>query len=377
MLLRKPYGSDLHRMKTIVVMPAYNAARTLERTVADIPFTHVEEVVLVDDASQDETIKVAERMRSAYPQVVFHIEQLPKNRGYGGNQKECYRIALARGADIIVMLHPDYQYDPRLITHFVDFIRDGYFDVMLGSRIRSRKETLAAGMPSYKYIANRALTLMMNLATGRVLSEWHTGMRAYSRRALESLPLEKFSDDFVFDSQVLLAIAERGYAIGDIPVPCRYFEDASSIDFSRSVAYGLGTVWETAKYLVRTYAQVLTYLVVGGSSVVANLAAYAFLIYVLDIWYIAAAVIAFLVGAVVSFTFHKHATFKERSLERVWKQLALYLGVITANLAINALILYALVDGFGMPKLVGAVISNGVVAVWSFLIFKRMVFVAR
>ena len=245
------------RPKTIVVMPAYNAARTLERTLKDLPMTHVDELILVDDASKDETVAVAERFAKE-SKIPFSVVPLAKNRGYGGNQKECYKAALAKGAEIVVMVHPDYQYDPRLVKHLVDFIAEGYFDVMLGSRIRSRQEALAGGMPTYKYIANRGLTFIENLASGRNLGEWHSGMRAYNAKVLRTLPLESYSDDFVFDQQVLWGIVEHGFTMGDIPVPVRYFEEASSINLKRSTTYGLLTLREVARYLARKAWRSLT-----------------------------------------------------------------------------------------------------------------------
>lgn len=250
------------KLKTVVVMPAYNAEVTLERTVADIPLECVDEIILVDDASKDGTVSLARELAQKHPhlappenrtpgKITFTVAVHDQNKGYGGNQKKCYSLALAREADIIIMLHPDYQYDPRLIRHFVSFIEDGYFDVMLGSRIRSRKEALSGGMPAYKYYSNRFLSFLENIASGQSLSEWHTGMRAYRRNVLESIDFEKFSDDFVFDTQILFAVIERGFSIGDIPVPVRYFEEASSINWKRSIRYGLLTLWETAKFLVR------------------------------------------------------------------------------------------------------------------------------
>lgn len=244
---------NMKKPKTIVVMPAYNAEATLQKTVADIPFECVDEIILVDDASRDKTVERAENLKNNFlksKKIPLTIEKMSRNIGYGGNQKRCYDLALAHSADIVVMLHPDYQYDPKLIKHFVEFIRDGYFDVMLGSRIRTRREALEGGMPAYKYYANRLLTFVENIASGQSLSEWHTGMRAYSREVLESLSYEKFSDDFVFDTQVLFSIVERGYKIGDIPVPVRYFKEASSINFKRSVKYGLQTLLEIFKFLI-------------------------------------------------------------------------------------------------------------------------------
>jgi glycosyltransferase involved in cell wall biosynthesis len=231
-------------LNVIVVLPAYNAAKTLEQTVAEVPKDIVDTIILVDDNSSDETIVVAEKLG-------LIVAKHDKNLGYGGNQKTCYRLALEKGADIVVMLHPDYQYDPKLIRYFVSFIRDGYFDVMLGSRIRSRKEAIAGGMPLYKYYANRILTLIENFAAGYNLSEWHTGMRAYRREVLETIDYRNNSDDFVFDTQVLFQIIGKGYRIGEIPVPVRYSPEASSINFVRSLRYGLHTTWIALTYWVK------------------------------------------------------------------------------------------------------------------------------
>ncbi len=231
-------------MKTIVVLPAYEAEKTLEQTVREIPREVVDEIILVDDASSDKTVQIAKSLG-------IIVEQHSMNKGYGGNQKTCYTLALERHADIIVMLHPDYQYDPKLIPHFIDFIEGNYFDVMLGTRIRTRKEALAGGMPKYKYVANRILTFFQNVITGQNLSEWHTGMRAYKREVLQTINFKNNSDDFVFDSQVLFQIVEHGFRIGEIPVPVRYFPEASSINFARSLRYGLATVLVGLKYLVR------------------------------------------------------------------------------------------------------------------------------
>lgn len=226
--------------KIIVVLPAYNAAETLERTVKDLP-KMVDEIILVDDQSHDETAALAR-------QLGLFVFERDKNGGYGANQKTCYKLALAHGADIVAMIHPDYQYDPKLVKYFAEFIGDNYFDVMLGTRIRSRRETLAGGMPLYKYLANRSLTILENFISGQNLSEWHTGMRAYKREVLMAIDWEHNSNDFVFDSQVLFQIVAHKYRIGEIPVPVRYFKEASSINFGRSLKYGLGTVGVAFKY---------------------------------------------------------------------------------------------------------------------------------
>lgn len=221
--------------RAIVVMPAYNAQSTLEKTVADIPKGAVDEIILVDDCSRDDTVAVARRLG-------LTVIQHERNLGYGGNQKTCYREALARGADVVVMIHPDYQYDSRLVPHLVGLLRTGHCDVVLGNRIRTRREARAGGMPAYKYIANRALTFIENLWLGQNLGECHSGMRAYRRTVLETLPWERNSNDFVFDSQFLVQSVHFGFRLGDIPVPVRYMKEASSISFQRSVTYGLGTL---------------------------------------------------------------------------------------------------------------------------------------
>jgi glycosyltransferase involved in cell wall biosynthesis len=230
-------------MKVIAVMPAYNAARTVEPTVRDIPAGVLDEIILVDDGSTDSTVEVAKRLGLT---VIRH----EANKGYGANQKTCYRLALERGADIVVMIHPDYQYDSSLTPYLVGFLRDGRFDVMLGSRIRTRREALAGGMPPYKYAANRILTLFENIVTGMNLSEWHTGFRAFSRTVLETITWEDNSDDFVFDSQMLLQCVAAGFRIGEIPVPVRYHEASSSISFRRSVRYGLRTLTALGAFLL-------------------------------------------------------------------------------------------------------------------------------
>lgn len=221
--------------KVIAVMPAYNAAATLERTIADIPEGSVDEVILVDDCSRDNTVELAKSLGLT---VIEH----ENNRGYGGNQKTCYQQALDRGADIVVMIHPDYQYDSRVIPVAAEIIRLGICDCVLGSRIRTRNEALAGGMPLYKYIANRCLTLTENIVLGQNLGDFHSGFRAYRRDVLETIPYESNSEDFVFDSQFLAQVVYFNFKLGDIPVPVRYFDEASSINFVRSSRYGLLTL---------------------------------------------------------------------------------------------------------------------------------------
>lgn len=216
-----------------VVLPAYNATGTLARTVAEIP-PEVDRVVLVDDASHDATAELAARLGL---EVVVH----PANRGYGGNQKTCYRTALAGSEQVVVMLHPDYQYSPRLLLAMASMIASGHYDVVLGSRILGGG-ALAGGMPWWRYVANRGLTLAGNLLLGSKLSEFHTGYRAFRRDVLERLPLEENSDDFVFDNQVLVQALAAGFRIGEISCPTRYFAEASSISFARSVRYGFGVL---------------------------------------------------------------------------------------------------------------------------------------
>ena len=228
-------------MKTIVVLPAYNAALTLEKTIADLPKNCADHIILVDDASKDGTAEIAEKLGL---QVIRHA----KNGGYGANQKTCYRAALEAGADIVVMIHPDYQYNPKLAPFMTGLIKENICDVVLGNRIRTRREALEGGMPPYKYISNRALTLVENVVTGQNLGEWHSGLRAYSRKVLETLNWEKNSDDFVFDAQFLVQAAAAGFRIGDVPVQTKYFAEASSINFSRSTEYGLSSLYLLARF---------------------------------------------------------------------------------------------------------------------------------
>jgi len=224
----------IHEKRVIVVMPAYNAERTLERTVVEIPKDIVDEVVLVDDASRDNTVQVGQEL--GLPTLIHR-----ENLGYGGNQKTCYVEALARDADIVVMVHPDYQYDPRLVPSLASLIALGVYDVVLGSRIIG-KGALAGGMPRYKYISNRFLTAVENVLLGEKLSEYHTGYRAFSRAVLETLPLEANSNDFVFDNQMLAQIVYFGFRIGEVSCPTRYMPDSSSINFMRSCKYGMGVL---------------------------------------------------------------------------------------------------------------------------------------
>ncbi|OIO75633.1 MAG: glycosyl transferase family 2 [Elusimicrobia bacterium CG1_02_37_114] len=234
------------KFKTVVVMPAYNAEKTIEKTVQDIPREFVDDIILVDDCSKDRTVEVT---RNLGLKVIVH----EKNTGYGGNQKTCYTEALKNDADIIIMLHPDYQYDARVIPSLVSFIKDGICDVMLGNRIRTRKEAISGGMPLYKYFANRFLTIFENLILGQNLGEWHSGLRAYSKKVLQTIPWRNNSDDFVFDQQFLIQCAYFGFRIGDIPVPAKYFEEASSINFIRSIKYGIETLLTIAKLFLHKF----------------------------------------------------------------------------------------------------------------------------
>ncbi len=228
--------------RVIVVMPAYNAAKTLERTYNDLPGEIVHKIILVDDVSQDETVEIARQLGL---DVVVHIQ----NRGYGGNQKTCYLKALEDGADIVVMLHPDYQYDSTLVPELIRPIQEGKADMVLGSRFL-QGGTLAGGMPIYKYISNRFLTTVENIVLGQHLSECHTGFRAYSRRMLETIPFLLNSDDFVFDTEVIAQAVAYGFNIAEIGVPTRYFAEASSVNFRRSVVYGINTLLVMVRYLL-------------------------------------------------------------------------------------------------------------------------------
>lgn len=228
----------LNGKRVVVVMPAYNAEKTLERTFEEIPRGLVDEVILTDDSSRDRTVELSRRLG-----ITTYVH--PLNRGYGGNQKTCYQAAIDRGADIVVMLHPDYQYTPLLVTAMSSMIAYGVYDVVLGSRILGNT-ALSGGMPGYKYLANRFLTFFQNILVDQKLSEYHTGYRAFSREVLLTLPLEENSDDFVFDNQMLTQAIYFDFGIGEVSCPTKYFPEASSINFKRSVKYGIGCLVNSA-----------------------------------------------------------------------------------------------------------------------------------
>ncbi len=238
-MAKRPHnGNKPHKAgekKVVIVIPAYNAEKTLRKTFADIPAGCADKILLVDDNSSDNTVQVAKTLGI---EVICHN----RNSGYGANQKTCYDTALKTGADIVVMIHPDYQYDSRVIPYAVGFLTTGICDVIIGSRIRTRRETLDGGMPLYKYLANRILTVIENMVLGQNLGDFHSGFRAYTREVLETIPYNRNSDGFVFDSQFLVQSVYFGFRIGDIPIPTRYFEHASSINFAQSVIYGLRTI---------------------------------------------------------------------------------------------------------------------------------------
>ncbi len=234
----------IYNKKVVVVLPAYNAAKTLEKTYGEIPFDIVDMVILVDDNSRDDTLKVAESLN------IRHIIKHEKNLGYGGNQKSCYKKALELGADIVVMLHPDYQYTPRLIHSMCYLIANGVFPVVLGSRILGNG-ALEGGMPLHKYLANRLLTFIQNLLMNQKLSEYHTGFRAYSREVLEGFDFSANSDDFIFDNQFLAQVLFFNYKIGEITCPTKYNDESSSIDLARGAIYGLGVLKVSAQYFLQ------------------------------------------------------------------------------------------------------------------------------
>jgi glycosyltransferase involved in cell wall biosynthesis len=241
--------------KIVVVMPAFNAENTLEKTYSEIPLEIVDDVILVDDASHDRTSEIAQRIGI---KTIVH----EKNLGYGGNQKSCYGAALDLGADIVIMVHPDYQYSPRLIPAMASMIAYGEFDAVLASRILGTG-ALKGGMPLYKFISNRVLTLLENIFLGEKLSEYHTGYRAFSREVLEQLPLDRNSDDFVFDNQMVAQIIWFGYRLGELTCPTKYFEDASSINFRRSVIYGLGVLKTSLQFRLQKWGLLSTHFLGG------------------------------------------------------------------------------------------------------------------
>lgn len=224
-----------NKPKVIIIMPAYNAEKTLEKTYQEIPKEGVDEIILVDDASRDRTVEVA---RALGIEIIVHKE----NKGYGGNQKTCYAKALEKGADIVVMVHPDYQYDPKVVPDLIRKIENDGFDIALGSRMFYKKDALRGGMPIYKFISNIFLTTMENIVFGLSLSEYHTGLRAYSRRFLEAVDFMSLPDGFVFDTEIIAAAVKKGFKIGEVPIKTRYQDDSSSISFLSSVEYGLKTL---------------------------------------------------------------------------------------------------------------------------------------
>lgn len=232
--------------KIVVVLPAYNAELTLEKTYNEIPLDLVDDVILVDDFSDDDTVKVAEKLG------IKHIIPHEENKGYGGNQKTCYKRALELGADIVIMLHPDYQYTPKLIPAMISIIGSGLYPVVLGSRILG-KSALSGGMPGYKYLANRVLTFIQNILMNQKLTEYHTGYRAYSSEVLRKMNFDRTSDDFIFDNELIALIFYNGFEIAEVTCPTKYFEEASSINFRRSLKYGLGVLRVSLLYfLTRT-----------------------------------------------------------------------------------------------------------------------------
>jgi glycosyltransferase involved in cell wall biosynthesis len=229
--------------KKVIVLPAYNAEKTLEKTINLIPQREEYEIILVDDFSKDNTFELAKKLG-------IEAYQLPKNSGYGATQKLCYKKALEKNADIVLMLHPDYQYDPRVVPLMCKLIEYRICDVVLGNRIRTRKEALDGGMPLYKYISNRFLTIINNIVTGQNLGEWHSGLRAYSSKVLKTINWQENSDDFAFDIQFLFQCVNAGFKIGDIPVPVRYFEEASSVNFKSGLKYGFFNLYTALLYIL-------------------------------------------------------------------------------------------------------------------------------
>lgn len=244
--------------KLVIVLPAYNAAQTIERTYKEIPFDIVDEVVMVDDFSKDNTVTVAKNLG------IQHIVQHEQNKGYGGNQKSCYNKARELGADIVIMLHPDYQYTPKLIHSMAYVIAQGLYPVVFASRILG-KGALKGGMPWYKYVANRLLTLFQNILMSQKLSEYHTGYRAFSKEVLEKVNYNCLSDDFVFDNQMVAQVFYEGFEIGEITCPTKYFEEASSINLKRSAIYGLGVIWVSIQYRLNKLGIIQSHYLAGST----------------------------------------------------------------------------------------------------------------
>jgi glycosyltransferase involved in cell wall biosynthesis len=244
--------------KLVIVLPAYNAAQTIERTYKEIPFDIVDEVVMVDDFSKDNTVTVAKNLG------IQHIVQHEQNKGYGGNQKSCYNKARELGADIVIMLHPDYQYTPKLIHSMAYVIAQGLYPVVFASRILG-KGALKGGMPWYKYVANRLLTLFQNILMSQKLSEYHTGYRAFSKEVLEKVNYNCLSDDFVFDNQMVAQVFYEGFEIGEITCPTKYFEEASSINLKRSAIYGLGVIWVSIQYRLNKWGIIQSHYLTGST----------------------------------------------------------------------------------------------------------------
>ena len=234
---------NIKSVKVQIVMPAYNAARTIKDTFYEIPKKYRENIILVDDKSTDNTIEVAKKLGI---KVFTHVQNL----GYGGNQKTCYKEVLKENPDVVVMLHPDYQYDGSLTRELIQPIIDGRYDIMLGNRVHSRDQVISDGMPYYKYLGNRFLTIVENIALGQNLPEWHSGFRAFKKEVLENTPFQKFSNDFIFDQEILISAINLNFRIGYLNVPCRYFSDASSIELKRSIDYGFATVMLLIHYVL-------------------------------------------------------------------------------------------------------------------------------
>lgn len=230
----------MNNKKITVVLPAYNAAQTLQRTFDEIPHDIIDDIILTDDASKDETAKIAHKLNI---HTIIHT----KNKGYGANQKTCYKAALERGADIVIMLHPDYQYSPKLLRAMVSMLTSGHYDAVIASRILG-KGAIKGGMPLYKYIANRGLTFIQNILLNSKLSEYHTGYRGWTKEVLNALPLDRCSDDFIFDNQMLAQAINQNFSIGEISCPTKYFKEASSINLKRSTIYGLGVLKTSIEY---------------------------------------------------------------------------------------------------------------------------------